>query len=404
MKKLVLFGAGKIGRSFIGPLFSEAGYEVVFIDVARPLIEEINRRGSYQVIIRDNKEEVITVKNIRGVYAGDEHAVAGEIAGAAIAATAVGQSGLPHIIQPLAKGLLKRNIQFPGVPLDIIIAENLRDAGNWFETELKKHLPPDFPLEKLTGLVETSIGKMVPIISIKETEKDPLKVYAEKYNTLILDKLAFKNPIPVVKGLEAKENMKAWVDRKLFIHNLGHATAAYLGYLHNKDFVYLYEALDEPEILRRVSDTMHQAAVALQKKYPKDFTGESLTYHIDDLISRFRNRALGDTIFRVGCDLPRKLGANDRLTGALRLAQEMECPHDKIMYAMVCGCRFRARGEDGKLHPADKEFEQIYKTGLRNVLTQICGCDVKNDAGLMDELEKLEKSLDQVQGKKADTD
>ena len=31
-KKILIFGAGKIGRSFIGQLFSRAGYELVFID------------------------------------------------------------------------------------------------------------------------------------------------------------------------------------------------------------------------------------------------------------------------------------------------------------------------------------------------------------------------------------
>ena len=31
--KAVMYGAGSIGRGFIGALFSEIGYEVVFIDV-----------------------------------------------------------------------------------------------------------------------------------------------------------------------------------------------------------------------------------------------------------------------------------------------------------------------------------------------------------------------------------
>ena len=36
--KLVLFGAGKIGRSFIGQVFSRSGYEVVFIDINQEII------------------------------------------------------------------------------------------------------------------------------------------------------------------------------------------------------------------------------------------------------------------------------------------------------------------------------------------------------------------------------
>ena len=106
----------------------------------------------------------------------------------------------------------------------------MREAGDFMKEQLIKNLPSDFPIEKLVGLIETSIGKMVPIMPLAELEKDPLVVFAEPYNTLILDGKGFKSPIPEIKGLAPKNNIKAWVDRKAFIHNLGHATAAYYGF------------------------------------------------------------------------------------------------------------------------------------------------------------------------------
>ena len=53
--KLVLFGAGKIGRSFIGQVFSRSGYEVVFIDINQQLIDHLNKSGQYKVIIKSPK-------------------------------------------------------------------------------------------------------------------------------------------------------------------------------------------------------------------------------------------------------------------------------------------------------------------------------------------------------------
>jgi mannitol-1-phosphate 5-dehydrogenase len=53
------------------------------------------------------------------------------------------------------------------------------------------------------------------------------------------------------------------------------------------------------------------------KKYPGEFRPEQLTDHIDDLLRRFENRALGDTVFRVGCDLKCKLHKNDRIMSPL---------------------------------------------------------------------------------------
>lgn len=394
MKKIVIFGAGKIGRSFIGQLFSTGGYEVIFVDVFKPMIDELNRRGKYTVVIKDEKESKIEVENVKGIYAGNEEQVINEICSAEIVATAVGQTGLQGIFPLLAKGLNGRFRKNPAQPLDIIIAENLRKAAGYFKTELKKHLPDDYPFEQLLGLVETSIGKMVPIMTKKDLEDDPLQIFAEPYNTLILDKKAFKNPIPEIDGLAPKENIKAWVDRKLFIHNLGHAATAYLGYLHNLQFKYIYEPLEIPEILGEVKTIMQQSANSLFKKYPDDFTAEDLNEHINDLLSRFQNRALGDTIFRVGSDLSRKLGPNDRIIGAIRLAQEMKLPFGRILHTLVCGCRFRATDEEGKLYPPDQEFEKIYKTGMRNVLINISGMNQTKDAELIKKAEMLNKELD----------
>jgi mannitol-1-phosphate 5-dehydrogenase len=392
-KKLILFGAGKIGRSFIGQLFSKGGYEVVFVDVFQPVIEALNQTKKYKVIIKEQDESVIWVENVRGVWANDPESVACEIQNAGLIAVSVGQSGLPGIMPLIAAGLIQRYKSAPEAAIDIIIAENLRNAAEYFESELTRLLPRDYPFQKLVGLVETSIGKMVPIMQKADLEEDQLQVFAEAYNSLILDKNGFKNPIPEVEGLAPKDNMKAWVDRKLFIHNLGHAAAAYLGYCHNPGFRFIYEGLDVPDIYEQVREIMKQSAAALLKKYPDDFTEAALTAHIDDLLKRFCNRALGDTIFRVGCDLPRKLSPDDRLVGAIRLAMEMNLPYDKILFALVCGSRFRATDENGEMLPADQEFALIYQHGIGKVLTDVCKFDPVEHEKIFTEVHKMDLEL-----------
>ena len=97
----------------------------------------------------------------------------------------------------------------------------MRSTGDIIKAQLIKNLPRDYPFGKLVGLLETSLGKMVPIMTLAELEKNPLMVYAEHYNTLMIDRIGFKSPIPDIKGLAPKDNIKAWVDCKAFIHNLG---------------------------------------------------------------------------------------------------------------------------------------------------------------------------------------
>lgn len=152
-KKLVLIGAGKIGRSFIGQLFSSGGYEVVFVDKNKSLIDEINRKHNYNVIIKAEKEEIINVKNVRGKLSDFQVEVKDEIATAGILAVSVGLEGLSDIFPLISGGLMKRFEIDPNAPLDIIIAENIRDGAKYFKTELKKSLPKWFPIDNFVGTI-----------------------------------------------------------------------------------------------------------------------------------------------------------------------------------------------------------------------------------------------------------
>lgn len=390
-KSIVIFGAGKIGRSFIGQLFSSSGYSVIFIDLDQKVINELNRRGEYTIVIKSQQDELLEVTNVSGILSYDKDAVSDAIAESSLMATCVGKNALPKILPLIAQGLEKRYAKYPNYPLDVILAENIRDAHIIVKDGLKILLDKNFPLDQYVGIVETSIGKMVPIMPRELEADDPLLVFAESYHTLILDKNGFKNEIPNVNGLLPKDNMKAWVDRKLFIHNLGHATAAYLGHIAYPSATYLYEVLSDNKLAGRVRNTMLQAADILLKKYPSEFTKDMLLEHVDDLLGRFRNQALGDTIFRVGCDLQRKLGKDDRLAGAIHQAQQFKLPYELILEAVVCGCYFKATDQDGCRFPADIQFDKICESGLNNVLIEICGFDESTNKKLFKKAKLLKK-------------
>ncbi|MBN2658950.1 MAG: mannitol-1-phosphate 5-dehydrogenase [Spirochaetales bacterium] len=380
MKKLIQFGAGNIGRSFIGQLFSEAGYEVVFVDVNQSLIDELNKKGTYKVCIKeDSGSQILAVNRIRAVNINDRDAVADEIAEASCIATSVGKNILPRILPVVAEGLLKRSR-----PIDIILAENIHNGAYFAEQHLKESLPSDYPLKEMAGLVETSIGKMVPLVSGEDLKKDPLMVYAEAYNTLIVDGQAFLTEQPDIKTLKAVSDIRAYVDRKLFIHNMGHAAAAYLGYAYNSEWNYIWEALSNQQVYAYVKEAMKESGYAVADQYPHVFTRDDIDDHIKDLLYRFSNKALGDTIYRVGRDLPRKLGREDRVIGALRLASSRQMPNQSISRIYHSAIRFRKKDLDGKLFPADEEFHNLLeREGEEAVLEKICGLSPLTDSQLI---------------------
>lgn len=393
-KSILIFGAGKIGRSFIGQLFSLGGYEVIFADISLPVVNELNKRKKYKVVIRSTQgsEDTILVENVRAIDSRNKKQIRNEISNAAILAVSVGQNAWPAIIPLIAEGLIERFRNDKSMAIDIILAENMLNASIYFKDHLVKYLPVDYPLDKLVGLIETSIGKMVPVVPLKLEKEDILRVFAEPYNTLIVDRKAFKNAIPQIEGLAPKENIKAWVDRKLFIHNLGHATAAYWGYFYNPDIEYIWQALEIPRVYEIVKKTMIQAANLLVKKYSDEFTEGELTNHIEDLLQRFQNKALGDTVFRVGCDLPRKLGSNDRIVGAIKLAVFLHMPYDYILQTLFVAFRFRAKNEGGSLHPADEVFSEIYNKGIKEVLKSVCGLNESSYPYIFRNAESISKN------------
>jgi mannitol-1-phosphate 5-dehydrogenase len=384
-KSILIFGAGKIGRSFIGQLFGLSGYEVIFSDVDLKIVTALNQRKSYPVVIKGEEEKTLLISNVRAISGLDAKLVAEETAKASLIAVSVGKNALEKVILIIAEGLKKRITENPTLPLNIIIAENMRSAGEFIKEKLLSYLPANFPIDQLVGLVETSIGKMVPIMPLTELEKDPLMVFAEPYNNLIVDRKGFKGPIPEVEGLCPKENIKAWVDRKAFIHNLGHATVAYFGAFKHPESTYIYEVLDDKTVYNFAREVMLQSAAVLQTFYPKDFTFEELETHIDDLLYRFRNKALKDTIFRVGQDRPRKLGQDDRFVGIIRLAESLGMNYDKILEAMSYAFYFQATDENGNKSTQDMLFENYLTKGVEYTLQKISGFDPVKDEILISE-------------------
>ena len=318
--KAVMYGGGNIGRGFIGMLFSMSGYEVTFIDVAQPVIDGLNRDGRYPVRIVSNEgHEDIEVEHVRAVNGNDREAAAEAIAEADVIATAVGVNVLKFIVPNLAEGIRRRRVR-QGGPLNIIICENLVDANKVLEKLLKAELTKEEAawLDENIGLVEASIGRMVPVQTEEMKAGNPLRVCVERYGFLPVDKAAFRGEIPEIRNMVPYEPFDYYIRRKLYVHNMGHAVCAYLGlYTHRE---YIYEAIEDSCIQNIVQNAMLESALALSKAYQMPV--ELLVRHFQDLLSRFKNRALKDTCARVGGDPKRKLSHTDRLIGSSLLCLE----------------------------------------------------------------------------------
>ncbi len=359
--KAVMYGGGNIGRGFIGQLLSQSGYEVTFVDVVDAVVDTLNRDHKYPVRILSNEgHKDVEVLNVSAVNGNNMDAVADVIANADIMATAVGARILKFIVPNIVAGLRKR-WAMGKAPLNIIICENLMDANKVLEGMLKEQLTEEEKaiFDENVGLVEASIGRMVPVQTEEMKDGDPMRVCVESYGFLPVDKAAFKGEIPEITNMVPFEPFDFYIKRKLYIHNMGHATCAYLGDLLGLE--YIYQAIDVPEIRIIVQNAMLESAVALSQTYGVELG--SIVCHIEDLLYRFTNKALKDTCARVGGDPARKLSAEDRLIGSSSLARKTG-----IVPAYI------AVGAAAGLHRlvAENNLEQNMENG-ENLLLQTSG-------------------------------
>ena len=350
MKKLVQWGAGNIGRSFVGQIFARNGWEVTFVDVDAKLVQVLSSAGAYRVItVSGDQSETLEVTGIKAIHTQDTENLSRAVAEADCISFSVGKNILPRVVPGVAELIAKRYRQYPDKPVDILISENVQDGTSLFRGLLRQGLPLDFPLNLYIGLVETSLGKMVPL----QSGSDPLTLYAEPYNTLIVDRLGFIGRTPDFPEIQAVTPIEAWVTKKLYIHNLGHAATAYLGFRHNPELVYIWQALEIPTVANEVRLAMIQAGAVLREEFPGVFSVADIQNHIDELLHRFANRALGDTLNRVGRDLARKLCWDDRLAGALLLARRHCLPGTAIAGAYRAGLTFLAPDVNGQRYEPD---------------------------------------------------
>ena len=319
MKQAVMYGGGNIGRGFIGALLSQSGYEVTFIDVAEPVVKALqeNRRYPVRIVSTEGYEDV-WVENVTAVNGNLPEAV-DAIANCDIMATAVGARILKFIVPNIVAGLRKRWEMGKG-SLNIIICENLNDANKVLEGMLKEQLTAEecVKFDETVGLVEASIGRMVPVQTEEMKAGEPMRVCVERYGFLPTDKAAFKGGVPEIKNMVPYAPFDFYIKRKLYVHNMGHATCAYLGDLLGLD--YIYESIAVPEVRILVQNAMQESQMALSKHYGAPMI--DLQEHIADLLYRFTNAALKDTCQRVGGDPARKLSPEDRLIGSSLLAME----------------------------------------------------------------------------------
>ena len=243
MKKAIQFGAGNIGRGFIGAVLEKAGYHVVFADVNEQIVDRINRDKGYTVQIMDTVCEEVRITDISAVDSRSPE-LAQQIAEAEIVTTAVGLTILPRIAGAIAAGIEARREQGVEQPLNVIACENGVRATSQLKAAVLTHLDAagQAYCEQYVGFPDCSVDRIVPPVK----SENPIDVVVERFFEWNVERAAFKGAVPEIPGMNPADNLIAYIERKLFTLNTGHAITAYLGRM--KGYMTICQSISDEQI------------------------------------------------------------------------------------------------------------------------------------------------------------
>lgn len=313
----VHYGAGNIGRGFIGQLLHQAGYEICFVDVNQELVEEINNRKEYTVVLAAEEKTAFTVTSVRAVNGKDEDAVAREIAKADLVTTAIGPNILKFIAPVIAKGISLR-LQQGGAPLNVIACENMIGGSSALRSFVYAALSDadKEQADQTIGFPDAAVDRIVPL----QKNDDKLLVTVEPFYEWVVNQSQIVGAVPAIDGVTYVNDLKPFIERKLFTVNTGHATVAYLGYLQGLPSI--DQAMKNSDIVATTQKVLHETGAVLVAKY--GFDREKHEAYINKILKRFTNPYISDEVTRVGRSPVRKLSPADRLVSPAAQAAAYE--------------------------------------------------------------------------------
>lgn len=310
-EKIVIIGAGAIGRGFLPWCFNLEQYELVFVDNNKFIIEQMKKNGGYTTYMVKKGTLVEKFVQVKFAFYFDEFDIS-MISSVNSVYMAVGPRNVVK-----AAAVLK-NITCP-----IILCEN-DDAT---VTVLQKALNYDRIYFAIPDVITSCSA------SDENLEKDPIAIHTEDGELFVDDRASITNGhIQYVSEVELKKQWTA----KLFLHNTPHCVAAYLGALLG--LKYVHESMEIEATKEIVVGSMNEMLTALKAtwKISHDF----LDWYSEKELSRFSNKLLMDPISRVAREPFRKLELDGRLIGASQMCFRYGFVPNNILKGIVAAILF----------------------------------------------------------------
>jgi mannitol-1-phosphate 5-dehydrogenase len=323
--KAVHFGAGNVGRGFIGAVLQDSGYHVVFADVNADVINSLNSAGHYRVVEIGEGGTTSDYKNFSAINSMLEpERLRDELATADLITAAVGVNILPRIAPAIAEAIMLRQLT---TPVLVMACENAVNATDLLAEEIAK-----YGVDKSKVVFcNTAVDRIVPMQDVKLSPDVEVEVFSEW--VIETKNLTTSLSIPAAKLVP---DLEPFIERKLYTVNTGHCAIAYLGQKAGQ--LTIATALKDPEIEREVAEVLEETSKALVIKH--GFSTSEQSDYVQKTLKRLRNPLLDDLIVRVGRDPIRKISRTERIIGPAAILAEAGVEPKVLMDVLEAALEF----------------------------------------------------------------
>lgn len=368
-KQILIWGAGRIGRGFIGDIFADSGYDLVFVDASQALVDQLNQRGAYTVVRAAGVDDIqrVKVENYKAYHLSQREPVQAVLNAIDVMAVATFPKVFGAVGADLQKLILARRAARPDAPLDIILCTNLVHAGPAFSEALYAGLDEEQRqyFDEKVSVVESLIIRMAPPAPEDEVAQDPLVVWTNGYAEFPVDASAFKGEPPAIEAFRLVTDMRAEEQRKMYTYNMCHAVLGYQGY--QVGYKLLVDCLADPAIRAEAEGALGEVSAALQKEY--GFTPEAMANWVAGVIDQTNNPSIGDTVERMAANPLRKLKKADRLIGPALLCLKNGVEPAHLVRAIAFALHYRNENDPNSITLSDA----IQADGLDATLKDVTG-------------------------------
>lgn len=359
--KAVHFGAGNIGRGFIGEILHKNDFDITFVDINETLIDALNARDSYEIEYADDAHQRLTISGFSGLNNGKEpEAVAQAVAEADIVTTAIGPNILPYIAELIANGIKLRRENDDTRPMDIVACENMIGGTDFLNEKVSAYFDEAdrIYVDQYIGFPNAAVDRIVPM----QSHEDPLFVSVEPFSEWVIDQTNVKGTQIQLEGVLYVEDLLPYIERKLFSVNTGHATTAYTG----KHFGYetIDQALEDDNVLQQLQAVLAETGALLVEKW--GFDPKAHAAYANKIVGRFQNSHISDAITRVARTPIRKLGYDERFIRPIREAKERGLTYDALLSTVAYIFEYNDAGDEQSQELqkmlADQPLDQVIQT------------------------------------------